>query len=201
MRREDLETQLDLIPQFSKRMQSCISNLMGCFPLEKEELELLTQNWEHLLTFSQNASESSSPRSGHVLNLLIFTSRLRTLNLESNRHSDHARCFYTNKELLQIVVITARTSFAMPLLPQLLEKNFGRVELLGLKYFSAVTRNQAKQLTPYDVDDWKWKDSLDLICTESIEGQPGWISVVVRKKNAHKEVDGIACILHDFLTR
>jgi hypothetical protein len=94
-------------------------------------------------------------------------------------------------------VVTARTSFAMPLLQQLLEVQENSFELLGLKFLSSLSMNQARVLTPFDVENWKWQSSIDALVSTSDEktgsSHPGWISIVVRKVDAHREVDSMIC--------
>lgn len=109
----------------------------------------------------------------------------------------NTRFFYTNKDLPQLVVVTARTSFAMSLLKILLEAQEGSFELLGLKFIQSLSESQARVLTNYDVGDWKWQNSVKslLSADDGSEGsKPGWISIVVRKVDAHREVDSIICM-------
>ncbi|XP_074653052.1 dynein axonemal assembly factor 8-like [Tubulanus polymorphus] len=107
---------------------------------------------------------------------------------------------YTNPELEEIVVIAltghqmmkSMGIFVAKLLnllpyankspPSYVREGF---ELLGMKWLSGLTPNQARELTPYEVGDKNWKSSIHTLTSE-----PAMI-LVVRGENAFQRVENI----------
>ncbi len=133
--------------------------------------------------------------------------------------------FFTDAVSPQVVVVACRAGFATPLLKKFLEpihpsssshfsssfshedlvgiQQFTKdemnwipsFEILGLKYVESIDEFHAKMLTPYDLGDFKWKRSLQIL-TEDVDedsGSRGWMFMALRKPNALKNVNDIVC--------
>ncbi|KAJ3213803.1 hypothetical protein HK099_007176 [Clydaea vesicula] len=120
--------------------------------------------------------------------------------LSNEEKFSSCKFFYTNPELPQIVMIAAITEFAIPLLKIILEQDninpsnakssntfntINKYDLVGLKYLDKFSEKQARILTPYPVGQFKYQNSLESI---SRECEKGWIVMVVKNINAHKDI-------------
>jgi hypothetical protein len=119
----------------------------------------------------------------------------------------------------QTVVIASRSHFALPLLKKFLmpachhpsdpdspldtaltrENNcLPDFELLGLKYVDRLEPWQTRILTPFDVGDPRWQESIDVLDQVYEEDNDhafiqGWMLCVLRRRNARALISQIVC--------
>ncbi|TPX62517.1 nucleoside-diphosphate kinase [Powellomyces hirtus] len=102
-----------------------------------------------------------------------------------------AQTFHANPELPQVAFVASRMTFAIPVLKRILDPTSG-FELLGIKFLKDLNTQLAKYLTPHEVGDAMWQDSIEQISRTAVDGGGrGWLIFVVRKADALVEVDAI----------
>lgn len=130
--------------------------------------------------------------------------------------------FFTDAISPQVVVVACRAGFAIPLLKKFLEpiqsstssghlddmvgirENYFNkdemdwiptFEVLGLKYVESIDEFHAKMLTPFDLGDFKWRRSLEILMEELDQdsGSRGWMFMALRKSDALKDVNDVVC--------
>ena len=101
---------------------------------------------------------------------------------------------YTLPDFPQIIHVVAKSRLGVSLLKQISieEENMNeddsifshRFKLLGIKYHDVFSRDQANTLTPYEIDDAIYKNSLDFLT----EIDQGWLIFVLAKINAYNDI-------------
>ncbi len=100
---------------------------------------------------------------------------------------------HTNPELPQTAVLTF-TKASLAELPRVFNAIFGRVgaqtvpslQLVGLKQLSHLEKYQAKEVTPFEVGDAGWKQSLEQLCSGPV------LLVVLHGVNAFAVLEPLA---------